>query len=90
MGYSMREWALKWIEGSLISLIKGNTPLNIVIGRIKRSIESYGVKPRDVMSLISSIESNPVYLPSLSSEEKTTKLKPVKDVIETMMGGCNV
>lgn len=87
MGYGLgdtREWALKWIEGSLISFLRGRTPLNMLIGRIERAIESYGVSPTDVLSLIALIENSPLYLPSLPAEEKKARLKPVKEVVEKM------
>jgi len=41
-----KNWALNWVKGSIVSYLRGNTPVNIVKGRIKRAVESYGVKAR--------------------------------------------
>jgi len=76
---------LKWIEGSIVSYLKGKTPVNILIGRIRRAIESYGVTPGDIQLLISSIASNPAYLPSVSIEEKRSKLKPIEEELEKLV-----
>ena len=36
---NFREWALKWIEGPVVGYIKGSTPLNILMGRIRRALK---------------------------------------------------
>ena len=84
---SMRAWALKWVEGSLLGFARGSTPFNIVMGRIKRSVESYGVKPNEILLLIELIEQSPVYLPNLSKEEKIARLRPIKSAVENMCSG---
>jgi hypothetical protein len=41
-----KDWALKCVEGFLVSYFFGKTPLNVVKGVVKRVIESYGVITR--------------------------------------------
>ena len=77
-----RKWALKWVEGSIIGYIKGSTPLNILIGRIKRSITSYRVTMEDVEAIIDMIERNPVYLPDLPRQQKLTRIKLLRGAME--------
>jgi len=84
---TMKSWALKWLEGSLISFVRGSTHLNLVIGRIEKCIKSYGVKVDEVKAMIEAIEQNPAYLPTLPAEEKIARLKPMKDVLERMRRG---
>jgi hypothetical protein len=79
-----KDWALKWIEGSMVSYIAGRTSLNILLGRIKRAIEDYGVDRSEVLAIIDVIERSPVYLPSLSQEEKGSRLEPLRRALENM------
>jgi hypothetical protein len=81
MGLEIKDWAIKWVEGSIISYVRGRTPLNMVVGRIKRALNSFGLKTDEVLALIEAVESNPVYLPSLSKAEKSARLKPIKDAL---------
>jgi len=81
VGLEIKEWALKWVEGSIISCVKGRTPLNMVVGRIKEALNSYGLKMDEILALISAIESNPVYLPTLNKAERPARLKPIKEAL---------
>ncbi|MEM2128458.1 MAG: hypothetical protein QXN86_02220 [Candidatus Methanomethylicaceae archaeon] len=58
--------------------------MNLVTGRIRKCIESYGIKVDEVKAMIEAIEQNPAYLPALSMEEKIARLKPVKDAVKDM------
>ncbi len=80
----IKEWALKWVEGSILSYIKGRTSLNILLGRIKKAVNSYGVSREDVLELIGLIQTSPIYLPALSPKEKAAKLKPLKDRLKEL------
>jgi len=84
MGLEIKDWAIKWVEGSIISCVKGKTPLNMVVGRIRRALNSYGLKMDEILALIDAIESNPVYLPTLSKVGKSIKLKPIRDAVVKM------
>jgi hypothetical protein len=84
MEHEIKDWAMKWVEGSIISCVKGKTPLNMVVGRIKRALNSYGLKMDEILALIDAIENNPVYLPTLSKVEKSIKLKPIRDAVVKM------
>jgi hypothetical protein len=81
MGLEIKDWAIKWVEGSIISYVRGRTPLNMVVGRIRRALNSFGLKADEVLALIEAVESNPVYLPSLSKAEKSARLKPIKEAL---------
>jgi hypothetical protein len=87
MGLEIKDWAIKWVEGSIISYVRGRTPLNMVIGRIKRALNSYGLKIDEILALIDAVESSPVYLPTLSKAEKSIKLKPVREAVAEMDAG---
>jgi len=85
MGREIRDWALKWIEGSLLSFVENKTPLNITVGRIRKSVKSYGIKINDLKLLIDMIEKSPLYLPSIQREEKIAKLKLVREAIKNII-----
>jgi hypothetical protein len=87
MGLEVKDWAMKWVEGSIISCVKGKTPLNMVVGRIRRALNSYGLKMEEILALIDAVESNPVYLPTLSKAEKSIKLKPIREAVAEMDAG---
>jgi hypothetical protein len=90
MGLEVKDWAMEWVEGSIISCIQGRTPLNMVVGRIKRALNSYGLKIDEILALIDAVESNPVYLPTLSKAEKSVKLKPIRKAVAEMKAGARV
>jgi hypothetical protein len=53
----------------------------MVVGRIKRALNSYGLKMDEILALIDAVESNPVYLPTLSKAEKSARLKPIREAL---------
>jgi len=70
-----RSWALNWIRGSIVSYLRGNTPVNIVKGRIKRAVESYGVKPEEIGAIISLLQIDPsLTIPRELREERARLL----------------
>lgn len=75
------EWALKWVEHSILSYTNGETSLNILLGRIRRAMERYGIKRGNVLAIIELLQKNPVYLPLLSEEERSSKLRPLKKML---------
>jgi len=79
MDKELTKWALKWIEGSVLSYVQGRTTLSIVVGRVKRAIRSYGVTEEEVIALIDLIEQSPVYLPTMSRNEKAARLQSLRD-----------
>jgi sporulation protein YlmC with PRC-barrel domain len=54
-----KDWALRWIKGSIESYFIGKTPLEIVKGRIKRAVKSYEVNLKEVGAIANSILVNP-------------------------------
>jgi len=72
---SMRDWALNWIKGSVESYLRGRTPINIVKGRIRRAVESYGIKPKEVGAIISLLQIDPLLnVPKELREERVRLL----------------
>jgi hypothetical protein len=59
----------------------------MIVGRIKRALNSYGLKIDENLALIDAVESNPVYLPTLSKAEKSVKLKPIREAVAEMKAG---
>jgi len=68
----MKDWALKWLEGSIVGYFFGKTPLNVVKGVVKRVIESYGVKPGEIGAIISLKTLDP----ALNISRKTREERP--------------
>ncbi len=82
-----REWALSWVRGSIVGYVKGSTPLNIVLGRIRRALESYGVTPDDIELLLRSIEADPSALPYMEPFAKRAKLDELRRALGGIEGG---
>jgi len=77
----VKEWALKWIQGSIISYLKGSISFRMLLGRINRALNSYGIERAEILAIISAIQANPVYFPSLSQEDKASRLEPVRRAV---------
>jgi hypothetical protein len=82
---SIRKWALNWIRGTIISYLSGNTPINIVKGRIKRAIESYGVKPEEVGTIINLLQVDPSL--TIPRELREERARPLLEFIEELKKG---
>ncbi|QOJ78869.1 hypothetical protein IG193_09025 [Infirmifilum lucidum] len=81
-----REWALSWVRGSIVGYVRGSTPLNIVLGRIKRALESYGVTVNDIELIVKSIEADPSALPHMDLPAKKAKLNELREALKGMRG----
>jgi len=80
-----KDWALKWVEGFLVSRFFGETPLNVVKGVVKMVIESYGVKPGEIGVIISLKTLDPALnIPRKIREERA---KPLLEFIENLEKG---
>jgi len=77
-----REWALKWVEGSVVGYIKGSTPLNILLGRIRKALKSYDVTLNDIDLLLKSIEVDPKY--SIPVEVRRKKIEELRKALESL------
>lgn len=82
MGF-MREWALRWLRGSLISYVNNKISYAMLVGRIKRCIKSYDVTPSDVRALIEAVIVDPAL--TASPDEKRKKLEPLLDLINKQL-----
>ncbi|MGC8988171.1 hypothetical protein [Infirmifilum sp.] len=71
-----KEWALRWLRGSIASYMRGKISLPMLIGRVKRCIESYGVSPSEVESLAQSIILDPGLMLG-GQEERQKVLEPL-------------
>jgi hypothetical protein len=81
----MREWALSWIRGSIESYLRGKTPINIVKGRIKRAIESYGVKPEEISAIINLLQIDPSL--TIPRELREERARPLLGFVEELKKG---
>ena len=77
-----REWALKWVEGSVVSYIKGSTSLNILLGRIRKALKSYDVTLNDIDILLKNIEVDPKY--STPMEVRREKIEELRKALESL------
>jgi len=70
-----KDWALRWIRGSIESYFIGKTHLEIVKGRIKRTIKSYNVNPKEIKTIVNSVLIDPsLKSPKKLREERTKSL----------------
>jgi len=80
-----KDWALKWVEGFLVSHFFGKTPLNVVKGVVKRVNESYGVKPGEIGAIISLKTLDPAL--NISRKTREERAKPLLEFIENLEKG---
>ena len=74
-----KEWALRWVEGIVVSHLFGKTSLNIVKGVIRRATKSYGVKPR-VIGAFKSLKTLGTAL-NMSRKTREERARPLLDFI---------
>jgi hypothetical protein len=77
-----REWALKWIKGSVESYIIGRTSLKIIKGRIKKAVESYNLKPEEIKNIMDMILIDPLI--NVSKEKREEKLRPLIQLVRIL------
>jgi len=82
---SLRDWALNWVRGSIESYLRGKTPINIVKGRIRRAIESYGVKPEEISTIIDLLQIDPSL--TIPRELREERARPLLEFIEYLKKG---
>jgi len=66
----MKKWALNWLRGSVRSYLDGGTSKKIVLGRMRKCYEHYGVSLHEIRLLIESTAVDPSSGISLNNEEK--------------------
>jgi len=81
----VRDWALSWVKGSVESYLRGRTPMNIVKGRIKRAVESYGVRPKEVGAIISLLQMDPLL--NAPKELREERARPLLEFVEELEKG---
>jgi len=81
----VKSWALNWVKGSIISYLRGNTPINIVKGRVRRAIKSYGVKLEEIGAIISLLQIDPSL--TIPRELREERAKPLLEFIEELKKG---
>ena len=69
------KWARKWVEGSILSYVNEKITLNMVIGRIKRVIKSYGISKEEILAIISEAQKSCHSIPN--GEHKLQLLKGI-------------
>jgi len=80
-----KEWALKWLRGSIESYIRGKTPLEIIKGRVKRALRSYGIKPGEVEAIVNTLLLDP--LVNTPRELREERARPLLEFIKELERG---
>ena len=80
-----RDWALRWVRGSVESYLLGRTSLEVVRGRVRRAVESYGVSPEEVRAIVGSLLVDP--LVNIPRELREERAMPLLDFVRRLEGG---
>jgi hypothetical protein len=64
------------------SYLLGRTGLEVVEGRVRRAVESYGVSPRDVEAIVSSLLVDPSV--SVPRELREERVRPLLDLVKQL------
>lgn len=86
MGFNPREWALRWLKGSIVSYVRDGISLVMLFGRVKRCLMSYGVGVDEVKALVEVVILDPA-LNLGSVEERRRKLEPLLKFLDEWSGG---
>jgi len=71
-----KEWVFRWAEGTIKGYLRHRIELNRAKGMLKTAINNIG---EEKISLIfKNIKETPVYLPTISTEEKVKQLDLLK------------
>ena len=65
-----------------MSYLRGNTSINIVKGRIKRAVKSYGVKPEEIGAITSLLQIDPSL--TIPRELREERARPLLEFIEEL------
>ena len=76
-----KQWSLNWAEGVVLGFAKGTVERARAFGMLRRA-KKMGVKDEELSAIIQAIETNPIYLPFMSRQEKAAKLKAIKEAME--------
>ena len=76
---------MRWVRGSIESYILGRTRLEVVKGRVRRAVESYGVSPEDVRAVVSSLLVDPLL--DTPKELREERVRPLADFLKQLEGG---
>jgi len=77
-----RDWALRWVRGSVESYIAGRTRIEVVKGRIRRAVRSYGVSPEEVGAIISLLQIDPLL--NVPKELRKERARPLLEFIKEL------
>ena len=70
------QWFLNWAEGTILGFMRNRIELNRAKGMLRTAMKNIGEEKLSL--IIMNIEQNPIYLPSMSREEKDERLKILK------------
>jgi hypothetical protein len=77
----------KQVKGSILEYArarKKGAHLNWAVGIISAAINRKYVTKNEVSEMIHAIEENPIYLPSLSRNEKMKRLQPLRRILASI------
>ncbi len=78
----VREWSLKWAEGVVIGFARDRLDRPRAFGMLRTALRKLGVKEEELTAILRAIETSPIYLPSMTSQQKAAKLNPIWEAIE--------
>jgi hypothetical protein len=70
------EWFLKYAQGTILGFMRNRIELNRAKGMLKTAKENIG--DENLSLIFMNVEQNPIYLRSMSQEEKVKRLKILK------------
>jgi len=75
----VRQWALKWVEGTVLGFARDRLEFNRALGMLRRGREM--ITDVEFQAIFAAIETSPLYLPSMTPERRKAKLKPLRDAL---------
>jgi hypothetical protein len=80
-----RDWALRWVRGSVESYLLGRTSLTVVEGRVRRAVESYGVSPKEAGAIVTLAVLDPLL--NAPKELREERARPLLGFVKRLEGG---
>ena len=71
-----KEWFFSWAKGTIIGYLRHRIELNRAKGMLKTAINNIGEEK--ISLIIKNIKEDPIYLPTVSTEEKVKLLELLK------------
>jgi hypothetical protein len=87
MGLEVKDWAMKWVEGSIISCIQGQNASKHDCWKNQESLEQLWLENRRNFSLDRCCRKQPRLFVTLSKAGKSVKLRSIGEAVAEMDAG---